>query len=40
MTQLAAAILTILIAAWLHWRRPGAFAKRQTPLRDSPREVG
>jgi uncharacterized protein len=39
MTQLAAAILTVLIAAWLLWRRPGAFAKRQIPLRDSPREV-
>jgi uncharacterized protein len=40
MTQLAAAILTVLIAAWLLWRRPGAFAERQIPLRDSPREVG
>jgi hypothetical protein len=26
MTQLAAAILTVLIAAWLLWRHPGAFA--------------
>ena len=40
MTQLAAVILTILIAAWLLWRRPGAFAKRHIPLPDSPREVG
>ena len=40
MTQLAAAILTILIAAWLLWRRPGAFAKRQMPLPDSPPAVG
>ena len=40
MTQFAAAILTVLIAAWLLWRRPGAFAKRQIPLPDSPREVG
>jgi uncharacterized protein len=39
MTQFAAAILTLLIAAWLLWRRPGAFAKRQIPLPDSPREV-
>ena len=31
MTQLAAAILTVLIAAWLLWRRPGAFAKRRVP---------
>jgi uncharacterized protein len=40
MTQLAAVILTVLIAAWLLWRRPGAFAKRQIPLPDSPPEVG
>jgi branched-subunit amino acid ABC-type transport system permease component len=40
MTQFAAAILTVLIAAWLLWRRSGAFAKRQTPLRDSAAEVG
>jgi len=31
MTQLAAAILTALIAAWLLWRRPGSFAKRRVP---------
>ena len=31
MTQLAAAILTVLIAAWLLWRRPGAFARRRVP---------
>jgi CAAX protease family protein len=30
MTQLAAVVLTILIAAWLLWRRPGAFAKRRS----------
>ena len=40
MTQLAAVILTILIAAWLLWRRPGAFAKRHIPRADRPREVG
>jgi hypothetical protein len=40
MTQFAAAILTVLIAAWLLWRRPGAFAKRQIPLPDSRPEVG
>jgi uncharacterized protein len=40
MTQYAAAILTVLIASWLLWRRPGAFAKRQIPLPDSPREIG
>jgi uncharacterized protein len=39
MTQLAAAILTILIAAWLLWRRPGAFARRQIPHADSAGEV-
>jgi ABC-type nickel/cobalt efflux system permease component RcnA len=39
MTQLAAAILTILVAGWLLWRRPGAFAKRHTPLPDSAGEV-
>jgi membrane protease YdiL (CAAX protease family) len=39
MTQLAAVILTILIAAWLLWRRPGAFAKRQIPLPDSAGQV-
>jgi len=31
MTRLAAAVLTVLIAAWLLWRRPGAFAKRHNP---------
>jgi CAAX protease family protein len=36
MTQLAAVVLTVLVAAWLLWRRPGAFAKRQIPLPDSP----
>jgi membrane protease YdiL (CAAX protease family) len=40
MTQLAAVVLTVLVAAWLLWRRPGAFAKRQIPLPDSPPEVG
>jgi ABC-type nickel/cobalt efflux system permease component RcnA len=40
MTQVGAAILTLLIAAWLLWRRPGAFARRYVPLRDSSREVG
>jgi uncharacterized protein len=40
MTQLAAVVLTVLVAAWLLWRRPGAFAKRYMPLRDASREVG
>jgi uncharacterized protein len=40
MTQLAAAVLTVLIVAWLLWRHPGAFAKRHMPLPDSPPEVG
>src|SRR5215203_1166380 len=40
MTQFAAAILTVLIASWLLWRRPGAFTKRQIPLPDSPHEAG
>jgi membrane protease YdiL (CAAX protease family) len=40
MTQLAAVVLTVLVAAWLLWRRPGAFAKRYVPLPDSSREVG
>ena len=39
MTQLAAAVLTVLIAAWLLWRRPGAFAKRQITLPDSVGQV-
>ena len=40
MTQLAAVILTILIAAWLLWRRPGAFAKRQIPHADPLARLG
>jgi hypothetical protein len=40
MTQLAAVTLTVLVAAWLLWRHPGACTKRQIPLPDSPREVG
>ena len=36
MTQLAALILTMLIAGWLLWRRPGAFAKRHAPLPNPP----
>jgi hypothetical protein len=40
MTQLAAAVLTVLIAAWLLWRRPGAFGKSHTPHAGPPREVG
>jgi membrane protease YdiL (CAAX protease family) len=39
MTQLAAVVLTVSVAAWLLWRRPGAFARRHIPLRDSPRDV-
>jgi membrane protease YdiL (CAAX protease family) len=39
MTQLAAVVLTVLVAAWLLWRRPGAFAKRHTPPPDSSAEV-
>jgi membrane protease YdiL (CAAX protease family) len=39
MTQLAAVVLTVLIAAWLLWRRPGVFAKRQIPLPDSVGQV-
>jgi membrane protease YdiL (CAAX protease family) len=39
MTQLAAVVLTVLIAAWLLWRRPGAFAKRHIPLPDSAGQV-
>jgi hypothetical protein len=38
MTQLAAVVLTVLVAAWLLWRHPGVFAKRRMPLRDSARE--
>jgi membrane protease YdiL (CAAX protease family) len=40
MTQLAAVVLTVLVAAWLPWRHPGAFTKRHTPFPDSHREVG
>jgi hypothetical protein len=40
MTQLAAVVLTVLIAAWLLSRRPGAFAKRQIRLPDSRPEAG
>jgi membrane protease YdiL (CAAX protease family) len=40
MTQLAAVVLTVLVAAWLLWRRPGAFGKRHIPLPDSAHEVG
>jgi hypothetical protein len=40
MTQFAAVVLTVLVAAWPLWRRPGAFAKRQIPLPDSRPEVG
>jgi membrane protease YdiL (CAAX protease family) len=40
MTQLAAVVLTVLVAAWLLWRRPGVFAKRQMPRPDSPSAVG
>jgi hypothetical protein len=39
MTQLAAAVLTVLVAAWLLWRRPGTFARRHIPPQDSAREV-
>ena len=40
MTELAAVVLTVLIAAWLLWRHPGVFAKRHIPLQDARREVG
>jgi membrane protease YdiL (CAAX protease family) len=40
MTQLAVVVLTILIAAWLLWRHPGAFAKRRVPLPDASGELG
>jgi uncharacterized protein len=40
MTQLAAVVLTVLVAGWLLWRRPGVLAKRQVPHRDSPRQIG
>jgi uncharacterized protein len=39
MTQLAAVVLTVLLAAWLLWRRPGIFAKRHVPLLESRPEV-
>jgi uncharacterized protein len=39
MTQLATVVLTVLIAVWLLWRRPGVFAKRHIPLRESRPEV-
>jgi hypothetical protein len=28
----ALVVLTVVVAAWLLWRRPGAFAKRHTPF--------
>jgi uncharacterized protein len=34
-TQLAAVVLTVLLAGWLLWRRRGAFAKRRIPLQRS-----
>ena len=40
MTQLAAVVLTMLVAAWLLWRRPGVFAKRQIPLPESLGRLG
>jgi CAAX protease family protein len=40
MTKLAAVVLTVLVAAWLLWRRPGAFAKRRMPPRDSSPQIG
>jgi membrane protease YdiL (CAAX protease family) len=39
MTQIATVVLTALAAGWLLWRRPGAFARRQTSHPDAPREV-
>jgi hypothetical protein len=39
MTQLATVVLTALVAGWLLWRRPGAFARRQTSHPDAPRQV-
>jgi uncharacterized protein len=38
MTQIGTIVLTLLVAAIL-WRRPGAFAKRQTPDQTTPRRV-
>ena len=40
MTQLAVVVLTVLVAAWLLWRRPGIFAKRRGTARDSSPQVG
>jgi membrane protease YdiL (CAAX protease family) len=40
MTQLAAVVLTVLVAAWLLWRRTGAFARRRIPPRDSSTQTG
>jgi hypothetical protein len=40
MTQLAAVVLTVLVAAWLLWRRPGGFAKGHIPRPDSTPEAG
>jgi membrane protease YdiL (CAAX protease family) len=37
MTQIAVLMLTALVAAILLWRRPGAFARRQTPDQASVR---
>jgi hypothetical protein len=39
MTQIATVVLTALVAGWLLWRHPGAFARRQTPHQDAPRQV-
>jgi aminoglycoside 6-adenylyltransferase len=33
-------VLTVLVAAGLLWRRPGAFARRQIQLQDAHRVVG
>jgi membrane protease YdiL (CAAX protease family) len=40
MTQLAAVVLTVLVAAWLLWRRTAAFAKRRIPPGDSSTQIG
>jgi uncharacterized protein len=40
MTQLAAVVLTVLVAAWLLWRRPGGLAKGHIPRPDSTPEAG
>jgi uncharacterized protein len=37
MTEFAAAVLAVLVAAWLLWRRPGAFAKRHVQTSRFPR---